>query len=155
MQQQLGKNAKLTVDAFDRAAQKKITSGVLLTLDNQIDTTTGTVKARASFDNKDALLFPNEFVNVRLLVDTLRGVTLIPASAIQHNGQAAFVYILQDNTAHMRSITARRDRQRDDSSDGNQSRRCAGQQQLRQAAGKRESDGGRKSEFRAAGQREA
>jgi multidrug efflux system membrane fusion protein len=105
VQQQLGKNVKLTVDAFDRAAQKKITSGVLLTLDNQIDTTTGTVKARASFDNKDALLFPNEFVNVRLLVDTLRDVTLIPASAIQHNGQAAFVYILQDNAAHMRSIT--------------------------------------------------
>jgi multidrug efflux pump subunit AcrA (membrane-fusion protein) len=63
---------------------------MLLTLDNQIDTTTGTVKARASFDNKDAALFPNEFVNVRLLVDTLGGTTLIPASTIQHNGQAAF-----------------------------------------------------------------
>jgi multidrug efflux system membrane fusion protein len=49
-------------------------------------------------------LFPNEFVNIRLLVDTLHGATLIPSSAIQHNGQAAFVYVLQDNTAHMRSI---------------------------------------------------
>ena len=106
VQQRLHQNAKLTVDVYDRAAQKKVATGVLLTLDNQIDTTTGTVKARASFDNKDSSLFPNEFVNVRLLVDTLRGVALIPSSAIQHNGQAAFVYVLQDNTAHMRSITA-------------------------------------------------
>jgi multidrug efflux system membrane fusion protein len=104
VQQRLRKNAKLTVDAFDRAGQKKIATGTLLTLDNQIDTTTGTVKARGSFDNKDLGLFPNEFVNVRLLVDTLHGATLIPASAIQHNGQTAFVYVLQDNTAHMRTI---------------------------------------------------
>jgi multidrug efflux system membrane fusion protein len=76
----------------------------LLTLDNQIDTTTGTVRARASFENKDSALFPNQFVNIRLLVDTIHDATLIPASAIQHNGQAAFVYVLQDNTAHMRSI---------------------------------------------------
>jgi multidrug efflux system membrane fusion protein len=104
LQRRIRKNAKLPADAFDRAAQKKVASGTLLTLDNQVDTTTGTVKARASFDNKDAALFPNEFVNIRLLVDTLHGVTLIPSSAVQHNGQAAFVYVLQDNTAHMRSI---------------------------------------------------
>jgi len=104
VQQRLHKGAKLAVDAFDRAAQKKVATGTLLTLDNQIDTTTGTVKARGSFDNKDLTLFPNEFVNVRLLVDTLHGATLIPASAIQHNGQTAFVYVLQDNTAHMRTI---------------------------------------------------
>jgi multidrug efflux system membrane fusion protein len=104
VQDRLRQNAQLTVDAFDRAALKKITTGTLLTIDNQIDTTTGTVKARASFDNKDAALFPNEFVNVRLLVDTLHDATLIPSSAIQHNGQAAFVYVIQDNTAHMRSI---------------------------------------------------
>ena len=104
VQQRLRKNAKLSVDAFDRGAQKKVASGMLLTLDNQIDTTTGTVKARASFENKDAALFPNEFVNIRLLVDTLHDATLIPSSAIQHNGQAAFVYVLQDNAAHMRSI---------------------------------------------------
>jgi len=64
------------------------------------------VKARASFENKDVGLFPNEFVNVRLLVDTVRGATLIPSSAIQHNGQAAFVYVIQDNTAHLRSVQA-------------------------------------------------
>jgi multidrug efflux system membrane fusion protein len=104
VQQQLRKNAKLTVDTYDRAGLKKIASGKLLTLDNQIDTTTGTVKARASFDNKDFGLFPNEFVNTRLLVNTLQDATLIPTSAIQHNGQTAFVYVVQDNTAHMRTI---------------------------------------------------
>jgi multidrug efflux system membrane fusion protein len=106
VQPRLRANAILTVDAFDRSGQKKIAAGKLLTLDNLIDTTTGTVKARGAFENKDLMLFPNEFVNVRLLVDTLHGATLIPASAIQHNGQADFVYVLQDNTAHMRSVKA-------------------------------------------------
>jgi len=100
----LSKKAKLTVDAFDRTAQTKIASGELLTLDNQIDTTTGTVRGRALFDNKNDALFPNQFVNTRLLVNTLQGVTLIPASAIQQNGQASFVYVIQNNIAHMRSI---------------------------------------------------
>jgi membrane fusion protein, multidrug efflux system len=100
----LRKNAKLPVDAFDRTAQKKIASGRLLTLDNLIDTTTGTVKARSIFDNKNDALFPNQFVNTRLLVNTLQGVTVVPASAIQQNGQASFVYVIQNNTAHMRSI---------------------------------------------------
>ncbi len=104
VQQRLRKNVKLTADAFDRASVQKISSGTLLTLDNQIDTTTGTVKARAMFQNRDAALFPNEFVNVRLLVDTIRGATLIPSSTIQHNGKAAFVFVIQDGTAHMRSI---------------------------------------------------
>jgi membrane fusion protein, multidrug efflux system len=102
----LRKGAKLAVDAFDRAAQKKIASGNLLTLDNQIDTTTGTVKGRALFDNKNDALFPNQFVNTRLLVNTLQGVTLVPASAIQQNGQASFVYLIQSNIAHLRSIQA-------------------------------------------------
>jgi multidrug efflux system membrane fusion protein len=96
--------AKLGVDVFDRAALKKIASGELLTLDNQIDTTTGTVKGRAIFDNKDDGLFPNQFVNTRLLVKTLQGVTLIPASAIQQNGKASFVYVIENNVAHLRSI---------------------------------------------------
>jgi multidrug efflux system membrane fusion protein len=100
----LRKNSKLAVDAFDRSAQKKIASGILLALDNQIDTTTGTVKGRALFDNKSGALFPNQFINTRLLVDTLQGVTLIPASAIQQNGQASFVYVVQDGVAHLRSI---------------------------------------------------
>jgi multidrug efflux system membrane fusion protein len=100
----LQKKAKLAVDAFDRTAQTKIASGVLLTLDNQIDTTTGTVKARAVFANKNDALFPNQFVNTRLLVNTLQGVTLVPASAIQQNGAASFVYVIQNNVAHIRSV---------------------------------------------------
>jgi multidrug efflux system membrane fusion protein len=100
----LGKKARLPVDAFDRTAQTKIASGKLLTLDNQIDTTTGTVKARAVFDNKNDALFPNQFVNTRLLVNTLQGVTVVPASAIQQNGQASFVYVILNNFAHMRSV---------------------------------------------------
>ncbi len=104
VQARLQKKAKLPVDAFDRTAQTKIASGELLTLDNQIDTTTGTVKARSIFANKNDALFPNQFVNTRLLVNTLQGVTLIPASAIQQNGQASFVYVIQNNIAHMRSI---------------------------------------------------
>jgi multidrug efflux system membrane fusion protein len=101
---QLHKGANLTVTALDRTAQTMIASGKLLTLDNQIDTTTGTVKARAVFGNKNGALFPNQFVNTRLLVNTLQGVTLVAASAIQQNGQASFVYVIQNNTAHIRSI---------------------------------------------------
>jgi multidrug efflux system membrane fusion protein len=100
----LSKGAKLTVDAFDRTALKKIASGILLTLDNLIDTTTGTVKGRSQFDNKTGALFPNQFVNTRLLVNTLQGVTLLPSSAIQQNGQASFVYVIQNNIAHTRSV---------------------------------------------------
>jgi multidrug efflux system membrane fusion protein len=104
VQPRLRARTSLAVDAFDRSDQKQIASGTLLTLDNQIDTTTGTVKARASFINKDASLYPNEFVNTRLLVNTLHNATLIPSSAIQHNEQASYVYVLQNNTTHMRSI---------------------------------------------------
>jgi len=104
VQPRLRQAAKLPVTVFDRTAQNLIAKGSLLTLDNQIDTTTGTVKARAVFDNKGDVLFPNQFVNTRLLVNTLRNVTLLPTSAIQHNGQAAFVYVIQDNVAHVRSV---------------------------------------------------
>ena len=75
-----------------------------MAIDNQIDTTTGTVKGRALFANTHDALFPNQFVNTRLLVNTLEGVTLIPSSAIQQNGQASFVYLIQNNFAHMVSI---------------------------------------------------
>jgi membrane fusion protein, multidrug efflux system len=102
----LNRKAKLAVDAFDRANITKLASGTLLTLDNQIDTTTGTVKGRALFANANDSLFPNQFVNTRLLVNTLQGVTLVPSSAIQQNGQASFVYIIQDNIAHLRTIKA-------------------------------------------------
>ncbi len=104
IQPRLRQKAPLAVSAFDRAGLKQMGKGTLLTLDNQIDTTTGTVKARSIFNNKDNSLYPNEFVNIRLLVDTEHDATLIPTSAIQHNGTAAFVFVIQDNVAHMRSI---------------------------------------------------
>jgi membrane fusion protein, multidrug efflux system len=105
VQARLRQKAILAVDAFDRAAQTKIAGGKLLTIDNQIDTTTGTVKGRAQFDNKNDALFPNEFVNTRLLVNTLQGVTLVPASAIQRNAQTSFVYVIQNDLAHIRTVT--------------------------------------------------
>ena len=101
---QLRHGARLQVDAYNRTAQTKIATGKLLALDNQIDTTTGTVKLRAVFDNKNGELFPNQFVNTRLLVQTLKGVTLIPTSTIQHNGQTSFVYVIQNGTAQMRTV---------------------------------------------------
>ncbi len=104
VQPRIRQRAKLSVEAYDRARLKKVASGTLLTLDNQIDTTTGTVKARALFDNKDGMLFPNEFINTRLLVNTLQGATIVPSSAIQHNGNVAFVYVLTDDTAHMKTV---------------------------------------------------
>jgi len=91
-----GKN-QLEVDAFDRSANKQIANGKLTSLDNLIDTTTGTLKFRANFQNSDLNLFPNQFVNARLLVRTLVNVTLAPTAAVQHNGTAAFVYIVNPN----------------------------------------------------------
>jgi len=104
--EQLRNGAKLPVDVYDRAAQTKLASGELIAVDNQIDTTTGTVKVRASFANDDFALFPNQFVNARLLVKTLPDVTLVPSSAIQQNGQTSFVYVIQDDAAHLRNIKA-------------------------------------------------
>ncbi len=85
---------KLRVDALDRADQTDLAQGTVLTIDNQIDTTTGTVKVRATFANRDNKLFPNEFVNAKLLVRTLNTVNLIPTATIQRNGDAAFVYVV-------------------------------------------------------------
>ena len=106
IQQQLRKGKKLPVDAFDRAGSTKLASGTLLTLDNVIDPTTGTLKLKAIFDNKDGALFPSQFVNVKLLVDTQHSMTLIPTPAIQRSAQGAFVYVIKsDQTASMRTVT--------------------------------------------------
>jgi multidrug efflux system membrane fusion protein len=103
IQQQLRRGNRLSVDAFDRTQQKKISAGSLLTFDNQIDTTTGTIKLKAIFPNTDLALFPNQFVNARLLVNMQRDVTLVPAAAIQRNAQGAFVFVVQpDQTVAMR-----------------------------------------------------
>ena len=101
---ELRRGAALRVDAYDRTALTKIATGKLLSLDNLIDTTTGTLKLRAIFGNQDRALFPNQFVNARLLVKMLKGMTLIPTSAIQHNGQTAFVYLIQNGTVQVRNV---------------------------------------------------
>lgn len=94
----------LQVTALDRGNQGTIATGTLQTIDNQIDTTTGTLKLRAVFSNKNGALFPNLFVNTRLLVTTLEGVTLIPTSTIQQNGDTSYVYLIQNGTAYLRDI---------------------------------------------------
>jgi multidrug efflux system membrane fusion protein len=106
VQAQLKAGHTLQVDAYDRADDKKIETGRLTSLDNEVDTTTGTVKFRASFANKNAVLYPNQFVNARLLVTTLKNATLVPSAAVQHNGTAAFVYVVNpNNTVSVRNIT--------------------------------------------------
>jgi membrane fusion protein, multidrug efflux system len=94
----------LPLDAWDRANLHRIATGKITSYDNQIDTTTGTLKVRATFDNKKGELYPNEFVNTRLLVKTLNDQILLPSSAIQHNGNQAFVYVIQNDQAKMRSV---------------------------------------------------
>jgi multidrug efflux system membrane fusion protein len=106
IQKQVRAGNQLAVDAFDRAQQNKLASGTLQTLDNQIDPTTGTIKLKALFPNTDGALFPNQFVNARLLVDTHRDVTLLPNPAIQRNAQSAFVYLLNpDHTVSMHPVS--------------------------------------------------
>jgi multidrug efflux system membrane fusion protein len=104
LHQQIKHRSALVVDAYDRAQRKKIASGKLLTLDNQIDTTTGTVRFRGQFTNADLNLYPNQFVNARLLTNTLQNATLLPSSAIQHNGVDAFVYRIVDQIAKVQPI---------------------------------------------------
>ena len=98
--------ARLQVEAYDRANTKKMATGWLDTVDNQIDPTTGTVKLRANFDNRDGALFPNQFVNAKLLVQEKRGVTLIPTAAVQRNSQRTYVFLVKpDSTATIQTIT--------------------------------------------------
>jgi multidrug efflux system membrane fusion protein len=97
---------QLTADAYDRADQEKLATGTLAALNSQIDSTTGTLRLRATFKNDDGSLFPNQFVNVHLLVDTHKDVTLLPNNAIQRNDNGAFVYLVQPNqTVTLKTIT--------------------------------------------------
>jgi membrane fusion protein, multidrug efflux system len=106
IQDQVRLGNKLAVLALDRAQRKQIASGEVLTLDNQVNTTTGTVKVKAIFPNDGLALFPNQFVNARLLVDVHRGATLVPAAAVQRNGQGAFVYLVKsDQTVSMQAVS--------------------------------------------------
>lgn len=97
----------LEVEAYDRQQHKLLATGTLLTIDNHIDSSTGTVRLRATFDNKENTLFPNQFVNVKLLVQTLAKATLVPTQAIQHHLASDFVYVLRpDQTVTVQPIVA-------------------------------------------------
>jgi multidrug efflux system membrane fusion protein len=96
----------LAVDAYDREQKNKLATGTLQSVDNLIDPNTGTVRLRALFQNEDGLLFPNQFVNVRLQLDVKQGSTLIPTAGLQRGAQGPFVYVVNpDHTASMRPIT--------------------------------------------------
>jgi multidrug efflux system membrane fusion protein len=95
----------LAVDAFDRDLKHKLGSGQILAVDNQIDPATGTVRLKALFPNQDEALFPNQFVNARLLVNTLHGTVTVPAAALQRSPQATFVYVVKpDKTVEVRNV---------------------------------------------------
>jgi len=97
---------KLTVEAYDREQKVKLATGSLLTVDNQIDPTTGTVRLKAVFDNEDNALFANQFVNARLLLDMKKDATVVPAVAIQRGTQGAYVYVVKDDqTVAARPVT--------------------------------------------------
>lgn len=103
---QAQKTGALSVEAWDRTNSQKITSGTLLSLDNQIDTATGTIRLKARFDNQDDLLFPNQFVNARMLVDTQADAVVIPAAALQMGNEGSFVWVLNDdNKVSKRLVT--------------------------------------------------
>ncbi len=105
VQKQMQGGRQLPAEAYDRDLKNKLATGSLMTIDNQIDPTTGTVKFKAVFPNKEGMLFPNQFVNVRLLVDTVRNVVLVPNAAIQHSPQSAFVYVVkQDSSVEGRNV---------------------------------------------------
>ncbi|STL93517.1 multidrug efflux system subunit MdtA [Escherichia coli] len=82
------------VEAWDRTNSKKLSEGTLLSLDNQIDATTGTIKVKARFNNQDDALFPNQFVNARMLVDTEQNAVVIPTAALQMGNEGHFVWVL-------------------------------------------------------------
>ncbi len=99
-------NPQLPVEAYDRDFKHKLATGTLLTTDNQIDQSTGTIKLKASFPNQDSSLFPNQFVNAKLLVNTIHDAIMIPAAGLQRSQQGSFVYVVKpDQTVEMRSVT--------------------------------------------------
>jgi len=103
--QRVRSGEKLPVEAYDREQKKKLASGTLASVDNQIDPATGTIKLKAQFPNEDVSLFPNQFVNVRMLLDTRRGATLVPNAAVVRGGQGTFVYLIkEDRTVELRKV---------------------------------------------------
>ena len=108
IQQVLSQNAKVTklpVEAWDRDLKTRLAIGTLAAIDNQVDQGTGTVRLKALFSNENRALFPNQFVNAQLLVDTLRGVVIVPTAAVQRSPQGAFVYVVKaDSTVELRNV---------------------------------------------------
>jgi multidrug efflux system membrane fusion protein len=104
---QLRHDAKLPLQAWDRSLSNKLSDGALATADNQIDTTTGTLKLRGMFDNADGTLFPNQFVNVKLLVTTLHDQVVVPGAAVQDGASGNYVYVVNtgESTVNMRTIS--------------------------------------------------
>ena len=106
VRKRLRADATLSATAYDRSETTKLATGTLSTIDNEIDTGTGTVKLRAQFDNRDEALFPNQFVNVSLLVDELQNVALVPSAAIQRGAPGTFVYVVKpDDTVAVQPVT--------------------------------------------------
>jgi len=104
--EKIHKGAQMGVEAYDRDNTQKIAGGKLLTIDNQIDPATGTYKLKAVFDNEDNILFPNQFVNTHLLVDTKRNLSLVPVAAIQRGPQGTYVYVVgAGNTVKIQPVT--------------------------------------------------
>ncbi|UWS34717.1 MdtA/MuxA family multidrug efflux RND transporter periplasmic adaptor subunit [Erwinia pyrifoliae] len=100
------KNGQLPVEAWDRSNKKRLTQGVLLSMDNQIDSTTGTVKLKARFDNRDDRLFPNQFVNARLKIGTLQEAIVIPTAALQMSNEGHFVWVINsDNKVSKKTVS--------------------------------------------------
>jgi len=99
-------NEPVIVEVYDRAGKTKLATGKLLAIDNQIDPTTGTLKLKAQFDNNEGTLFANQFVNVKMHLETLHDATLVSSAAIQHDTQGAFVYVVNpDKTIQIRRVT--------------------------------------------------
>jgi membrane fusion protein, multidrug efflux system len=104
--QKMRAGRSMVVEAYDRDMKRRLASGTLTTVDNEIDQTTGTIRLRATFENKDSTLFPSQFVNARLLVEEKRGVVLLPTAAIQRASNAVFVYLVKpDSTVTVSNIT--------------------------------------------------
>jgi multidrug efflux system membrane fusion protein len=106
VRERMKNGSKLPVLAYDRDLKHKLADGSLLTIDNQIDQTSGTVRFKAIFENDDLSLFPNQFVNARLLLDVRRGIVIVPSAAIQHSPGSAFVYrVKEDQSVEVRNVT--------------------------------------------------
>ncbi len=106
VQQRVNTGKPVEVEAYDRRGTAKLATGKLMALDNQVDVLTGTVRLKAKFDNQDNLLFPNQFVNARLLIDSQKDVIIVPTAAVQHGPDSTFVYVVDaDSTAVLRNVT--------------------------------------------------